>query len=286
MKFWAPLILIASVLSLLIVPFVVADGAEESPYYVEGYVAEGGGSGKVPMQNVAVTILDANGNTFEGITKADGSFRVTVVENTGLQIRFTTFGYSLISCPNTSTQRDTDFLLLNLATASYNTATRTYSVTSSIDGMQCAIMSATNGTVRGTVTYANGPVSEATVHFVPVGGGPVFNAGTDAKGNFEIICPTGAYNVSSSSIGFNDSESTTVNVTSNPSTINIVMTKSHLKEYFGLDPAHLLMFIGVCLGILLATIAWLLSRRMNGPNRVEIIDDSDFDDEEEIRRSG
>ncbi|MDR2846405.1 MAG: carboxypeptidase-like regulatory domain-containing protein [Candidatus Methanoplasma sp.] len=286
MRSWAPLVLVAVVLSLLVAPSAIVDGAEETPYHIEGYVAEGGGSGKIPMQDVSVTILDVNGNSFEGRTDAKGFFSVVVNENTGLQIRFTTFGYSLIACPNTSAQKDTDFLALNLTAELYNAATRTYTVTSSLDGMQCAIMAATNGTVRGTVTYTNGSISGATVHFDPVGGGSGFTAGTDARGNFEIVCPTGAYNITASSIGFDDSDSTTVNVTSNPSTINIVMTKSHVREYFGLDPAHLLMFTGVCLGILLATVAWLLSRRMNGPNRVEIIDDSDFDDEEEIRRSG
>jgi hypothetical protein len=286
MRFRAPLILAVVILSLLAVPLAVADtdGAEEpGPFYVEGYVAEGGGSGKIPLDNVFVVIMGPGSNTYEGTTDLEGYFKIKVNENTGLQIKFTKFGYSLIGCPNITPQQGSDFYALDLSTALYNATTKTYSITSPISGMQCAIMSTTEGVVRGTVSFPNGPVNGATIHLDPVGGDPGVSTVADSKGHFEITCPIGAYNIWASNTGFVDSDVTLINVTSNPSTINIVLTKSQVSEHLGLDMAHILMLIGVCLGIVFATVAWLLSRRMNGPNRVAIIDDNDFDDDEDLR---
>lgn len=285
MKRGVLLAVISVAVLMFAVPSVYADGdVAATNYYVEGYVAEAGGTGKVPVVGVTVSIADSQGNLFQSDTDSNGHFRVGISSNTGLSISFTAFGYMIISCPNTSTQQGSDFLTLTLSPSIYNSSTRTYTITSTIDEMQCAIMKTSDGIVRGTVTYDGGVVKNATVTVTPIEGGNSYSTNTDGSGRYEISCPTGLYTLKATCRGFEESEPISVNVTinPNPSPENIMMEQSSVKKYLGLDVAHILMLIGVIVGIMLAVAAWFMSKRMNGPNRLEIVDDS-TDEDDDIR---
>ncbi|MDR3205698.1 MAG: carboxypeptidase-like regulatory domain-containing protein [Candidatus Methanoplasma sp.] len=274
-----PLILVAAVL-FLSMPFEASDGADADQYNIEGHVGGWSGSGRVPIQGVSVTIRGIS--DFEGTTDADGFFSIAVTSNIGLQIRFYMHGYSVASCPNTEVQAGSEFLLLKLDTAAYNKTTKTYTVTSGIDGMQSALMAASEGLIRGTVSYDGGVVSGATVHLVSVEGGSSYSANTGRDGVYEIECPIGPYSLRVTSAGFDDSANFNVTVDTTTTTRSVTLTKSEIETHFGLDSAHIFMLIGVILGVILAVSAWLISRGKNDDG-VEIIDDSAIDGDEDLR---
>ncbi|MDR3075283.1 MAG: carboxypeptidase-like regulatory domain-containing protein [Candidatus Methanoplasma sp.] len=275
------LAIIAVALLTLVLPIGQADADVAAPNYaVEGYVAEGGGTGKIPMEGVTVHIMDSQGTVFEDRTNDRGLFRIEVSSNTNLSISFTAFGYTVISCPNTSSQQGSEYLILNLSTAAYNSTTRTYTITSAVSEMQCAIMTASNGVVGGVVYHGGETVKNATVTMTPIDGEGVYRTNTDDRGYYEIKCPTGEYTLTASGKGFEESNAIIVKVTSSPLTANVTIEKNEIKKYLGLDLAHILMLIGVIVGILLAAVAWFLSKRMNGPNRLEIFEDNAEEDEE------
>jgi len=273
-------LLVSFAITLLILVMLPApsDADTTANYYIEGYVAD---TSKKPMEGVTVSVADGQDPAPSCDTDAEGFFSVGVAVNTGLTISFTVYGYSVITCPNTSIQPGTGSLVLNLSKAAYNATTHTYTITGSVADMQCVIMATSNGTVNGQVTFGANPVRSATVTLSPiepVPGGRDYSAGTKDNGDYEITCPTGTYTLTVSSQGFDQSDPIEVKVTDSPSTVNVTMVKSELKKYLGLDVAHLLMLVGVIVGMLFAVAAWFLSRRMNRPHGLEIIDDSAEED--------
>jgi len=264
-------------LLVLTVSFASADAEEAAApnYYIEGYVAD---TGRLPMEGVTVSVMDKDGTTFQNETGADGFFSVGATANTGLMISFAAFGHTAITCPNASFQQGSDYFILNLSKATYNSVTRTYTITGPVDDMQCAIMVASEGAVRGQISYGSSGVKNASVTLAPLYGEGIYTANTDDRGNYEIKCPTGTYTLRAGGQGFDRSDIYTVNVTGTPTTVNVVFEKSELKKYLGLDAAHILMLMGVMVSIMLAAAAWFLSKRMSGPHGLEIIDDSAEDD--------
>ncbi|MCL1810762.1 MAG: carboxypeptidase-like regulatory domain-containing protein [Methanomassiliicoccaceae archaeon] len=280
------LLLVSFVVSLLVltVSFTSADAEDPvslSNYYVEGFVAD---TGRVPMEGVTVSVMDRNGTVFHGETNGSGFFSVGIATNSGLMISFTTFGYSMVTCPNTTFPPGSEYMSINLSGVKYNSATRTYTLTGTIEDMQCAIMKTSDGTVRGQVTFGTTPVKNATVTLVPVNGEGTYSSHTGDSGHYEIVCPTGTYTLTAGSQGFNQSDAFQVNVTGSPSTVNVTLVKSELKKHLGLDMAHVLMLVGAIVGILLAVAAWFIGRRMNGSNSLEIIDDSVPEEDDDVRR--
>ena len=279
------LLISAAVMLLFLVMLPAFSSADTtsttSNYYIEGYVAD---TGRMPMEGVTVSVTDSNGISTQSNTDANGFFSVGVASVTGLSISFTVYGYSVITCPNTSIPQGSDSLSLILSKAAYNSQTRTYTITGSVADMQCAIMGASQGTVKGQVTYGTTAINGATVTLSPadnVPDGTNYSANTDSGGNYSISCPTGTYTLTASGQGFDPSNAVTVKVTSSsPSTVNVTLEKSVLKKYAGLDAAHLLMLIGVAVGIILAAAAWFMSRRLNGPHGLEIIVDDEEEDDD------
>ena len=260
------------------------DGAEGDPaqYHIEGYVLEGGGN--LPKSDVTVTLKDSLGNTNISITNQSGFFSLPAQTNTNLQIMFETHGYSLSSCPCTTVLPGTEFLGLDLSKASYNSITRTYMITSDAAGLQCVIMSATTGRIMGTISYSDGTINGATVTLSPLTGDSVYTATTDSKGFFMISCPIGSYTLVVNRTGFETSIPLAVEISRNDNIQSVTLVKSDVNEYMGLDVAHILMLIAVCLGLSLAALAWILSNRMNRPDRPGIIDDSiDEEEDDDIR---
>jgi len=257
----------------------LSSGAGEPKYYVEGYVAEITDAGGIPMEGVIVSI-DIGEDSFKAETKANGSFKVGVdaATTSGLMISFSVFGYRVVSCPNMSFKQGESSHPLDLTKATYTSANSTYTITGSIGDMQCAIMIASKGEVVGTVSSGTTPIRNATVVLSPITGGVNYTAHTNDKGYYELSCPIGAYTMSASSQGFKESEPVPVNVTVSPSTADVTLEKSELKKHLGMDMAHILMLIGVIVGIMLAVAAWFLSRRMNMAHHLEIIDDSSAED--------
>jgi len=284
-------LLLALIALALLVPLValaapLSDGAGEpvtSPNYrYEGYVVD---TAKKPMGGVTVTIAENRlGGIFEkGVTNEDGLFSIVLASSMNLKITFEIRGYRIISCPNTVLQPD-GTLTLNLSTAQYNSAARIYTLTTDKDGMQPAIMSATFGTISGIVSYEKGAIKDMIVSIkVPGADNNYREARTNDSGFYEIKdCPIGSYLITAGGQGFNQSEYEEVNITSSGLTKNITLIKSDLPKYLGSDLAHILMLVGVIVGMFLAAAAWFLSKRMNEPHHIEVFDDT-VEEEGEIK---
>lgn len=253
------------------VPIVISEdstAATEPTFFIEGYVIDSN-TGNTPMQGVKVTVRDSAGNITDSETDSTGKFSVGVYTNTDLLISFTAYGYVITSCPNISKSSYPDYFILNLKTANYNYPT--YTITSSTDGMQCAVMGlAVDSQVEGAVQYSGGYVKNAVITLTHEDG-DVYTANTEETGNYKIICPPGYYEITASRQGFEDSEPVQITVPS--SFFVITLEESPVGTKTGLDSIHILMLIGVIVGILLAISAWHLSQREDP----KLVNDSEED---------
>jgi len=280
------LIPIIAVVLLSLTLFIPASDAADPPsstYTIKGWVGEMGGSEIIPKKGVEVEILEPNGNNPKMVTGEDGIFSLSTITDTNLQIKFTVeYGYVLAFCPNVKKQVGNDYLLLDLSGSRYFSATRTYEITSDFSGYQCAVVKSSEGTISGNISYSGGGIKNATVTLNPLNGSPQRSAVTDSNGNYTIECPVGRYELTVHCQGFEPSESVEVLIPG--ATGNFILQKSHVREYMGLDLAHIFMLLGVCLGVALAFVAWTVSRRRNDPSGLEIIDDSSEENvEDDVR---
>jgi len=289
-----PILILAAVSLMLMISFVSvleskeATSAAAANYSIRGYVADVYWN---PMEGVTVSIMDSQGNVYSSDTDADGFFSVSVSSNFGLSISFSTFGYTIVTCPNTlpPTSEDSNYRPIDLSKAAYTASTGTYALTGPISSEQGAIMNVSLGTVNGHITSNSNSVKNCNVTLAPatnaataVLGNNALTATTNDQGYYEITGPVGNYTLVVSGQGFKTSDPVPVTISSEPSTVDAAVEEKNMSEkYFGMDTAHLLMLIGVIVGIILAVTAWFLSRRVNDPHGLEIIDDS-VDENEDV----
>lgn len=285
------LLMLAVVLAVAVtaLPVGVASGATDegsSNYFVEGYVVKGDFSGNIPMPNVNVTIIENGTIRNSTVTNEDGYFLIGIMSNTKLQISFTAPEFTVRSCPATERVPGSDILNLDLSKVSYDSATKTYSITSDGSGMQCAVMVNSTGNVRGTVSYSEGgasglkPIANARITLISVNDEDLqYSTTSDSNGQFSITCPVGTYYRTVTCNGFIGSGTEVTTVTTSSLSIPITLVKDDVNKYAGLDTAHVLMVVAVLIGILLVTTAWLLSRKMRNKSAgTDIVDDDPEDD--------
>jgi len=286
--------LFAVSLLLMAIPMSMTDASISTTtnYYIEGYVVEANASENIPLEGVTVTITYSDGTSSSDDTDSNGFFSVSVTTTIGLTISFTAYGLTLRSCPHTTPIEDSDNYTLDLTIDNYNygthkdynSSTHTYTITGTADSTQPALMRSTTASLNGKITYNNElAVIGAKVKIVSISTNEPYTGTTDESGQFRIECPTGWYAVTVYCNGFEDSVTVTVNVTNDSTSILIPMHKSAVSQYFGFDLAHLLMLIGVCLGLILAAIAWLISRRMKNNPKSTVVMDEDPSDESKIK---
>ena len=279
--------LFAVSLLLMAIPMSITDASisNTTDYHIEGYVVEANASENIPLEGVTVTIMYSDGTSSSDDTDSNGFFSITVTATTGLTISFISYGLTLRSCPNiTAIENNDGEYTLDLTGAKYDSSTHTYTITGTADSMQAALMLSTTASLNGKITYNNGlAVIGAKVKIVSISTNEPYTGTTDENGQFSITCPTGSYTVTAYCNGFNDSNTVVVNVTNDSTSVLIPMYKSTVSEYFGFDLAHMLMLIGICLGLILATTAWLISRRMKNNPKSTVVMDDDSSDESEIK---
>ncbi len=258
---------VAVFLMVSALPFAAADTSEGAEiYYIEGYVVTHNPEGNAPLKDVRVDIL--NGSVITTATTGEtGLFSVQAGSKTDLLIQFTLPGYSLVSCPNVSKKIGSEYYSLDLKNATFDGVNR-YMITSDITGLQCAVMGLSKATVTGTVIYDSGFVSGANVLLVSMNNHK-FETVTDSKGNYHIECPTGDYDLTVNCHGFHNSDTFVVKVTDNMSPVNVVLEKTPVKTFFGLDAVHLLMLLGVIFGLTVTAMVVVLSRH---PDASKLLD--------------
>lgn len=264
----------AMFLVMAAVPFAVSDTSDGAEiYYIEGYVVTHNPEGNSPLKDVRVDLL--NGSTItSGTTDDSGKFSVQVDSNVNLMILFTYSGYSLVSCPNVTKKVGSEYYSLDLKNATFDGFNR-YTITSEPLGLQCAVMGLSKATVVGTVGFNNGVVYGAQVLLVSINNHKYY-ATTDDKGYFRIDCPTGNYDLSVSCHGFRDSETMIVKVSDNMAPVNIILDKTAVKTFLGLDSVHLLMILGVIFGLTVTTMVVVISRH---PDASDLLDTKVGDDD-------
>jgi len=254
--------------------------AAATPYYVSGYIVTANPDGNEPLEGVTVTIID--NIAYSATTDSDGYFIIDIANNTNLIIQFVMPGYSLRSCPAVYAISGSDYLSLNLSEAwLYDSATRTYQITSGPNGMQPAIMAESTASISGVISYPSGIVSGATVTLVSLDNGSIYKTVTDTNGRYKIECPTGKYDMTVESNGFNTGRSYNVEITSNGTIVNIPLVHKDIKTWFSLDLAHLLMLLGVVFGLIVTTTLFLKVNKDDKKSNIKIIDDSVPEDDED-----
>ncbi|MDD2626034.1 MAG: carboxypeptidase regulatory-like domain-containing protein [Candidatus Methanomethylophilus sp.] len=248
------------------------DPATETVYAVAGYVVEDQAAGNVPMAGVGVIVNDGV-NSLSAVTDSDGYFTVTVASTDKVTISFTYTGYTVRSCPHGTLNTATGTISLDLTgitpilTTADDVTTYTYLFTSEADGLQPVIMSGTDGIVVVTVTEESDnhvkTVSGASVSLVSATDGAVRYSGTtDSDGKFTFSgVQTGYYYLTSTCNGFYDSSSQTVTVATGSTYFSVSLTEIPVENYLGMSLGHLLMVIGIILGVVLILIVGSLCRR-------------------------
>lgn len=137
-------------------------------------------------------------------------------------------------------------------------------------------MSKITGTVMGVVKNTEYALKNATIR-IDSGSGNIYETKTDDAGRFTIECPFGEYLLTSECNGFLLYGPETVH-TSTTSTLTIVMEAYGGSFIPGLDNAHSMMVLGMCvlaLILVFATICYISSKKGIG----NIKADNDLDDE-------
>ncbi len=267
--------------ALIVLTANEAEAADTEIYQVAGYVVDDQAVGNTALAGVYVTVVDSLGPHY-ATTDAKGYFAIAVSGTAKLTITLSYSGYTVRSCPCGTTQSDGTILLdlsgiTPTAVTVEGVTTYTYTFTSAAGGLQPIIMSSTVGVVVVTVTDRNSTstsngISEAEVTLVSATDSAIRYSGiTDGSGRYTFSdVRTGYYYLSASSNGYESSSVMTVSVANGYTYLSTTMAQKPTDIYLGLSLGHLLMLIGVLLGVLLIMISWIMYRR--GPSHVDTSD--------------
>jgi len=279
-------VLIVLLAGAFAIPFVcsdISDSSGDDPRYrIEGHIAAPSGMGKTALGGVEVTIFESVGNNqSSGMTDSNGHFSVGVNSNVNLRISFTKEGYTIIACDNTTPIDGSTMFNLDLSKAEFSLVSSTYTITGPINSMNCAIMSQTIGSVSGKVSYSNNIVKEATI-ILTSNEGLRLSTTSNSDGSYRIDCPTGEYRLKVVCKGFQDYEydediTITAGYTANK---DVLLTRTPPNLIlFGMDYVHILMLIGIAIGMTMAFLVYVKSRRMANDDEVTIVDDEPYYEE-------
>ncbi len=281
MKTKALIIIMMLAMAFITTPMLITNSDGATTYTIEGYVVTANSEGNVPLEGVEVTVI-YNNVTYYDITDDTGMFIMEGIPAiTDLQIMFTLSGYTLRSCPNITSQEESDYYTLDLTNAT-NLGNNTYMITSEADGMQPAIMSQTSATLTGTVSYSGGYIEGATITLISADTSRKYETYTDSDGTYSITCPTGDYELTVSCNGFISSEKETVTVSENMDAIDITLAENNHDNFFGMDAVHMMLILGVLFGLILSFTMLAVSHRKI--KNFSIVDDthSEKDDDNDL----
>lgn len=276
MRYKVLLAAIILVFSILIIP-TLDDGSTygdegQTTYYIEGYIVSTEPEGNIPLAGVEVSLIYNNitSTIVTDTTDSNGKFSIPIQYNTDLQIKFTLSGYTLRSCPNI-TEGTSEYYILDLTNVT--PIDNAYTITSTADGLQPAIMSQSSATVKGTISYSGGYVQGATITMVSTDRSIEYETKTNSKGVFTFEeCESGTYKITITCGGFETYGPELITLSEGITEYNATLVSKENQQFFGMDLIHLMMFFGVLFGILISLIVFILVHRRK--NMITIVDDT------------
>lgn len=276
MRYKVLLAAIILVFSILIIP-TLDDGSTygdegQTTYYIEGYIVSTEPEGNIPLAGVEVSLIYNNitSTIVTDTTDSNGKFSIPIQYNTDLQIKFTLSGYTLRSCPNI-TEGTSEYYILDLTNVT--PIDNAYTITSTADGLQPAIMSQSSATVKGTISYSGGYVQGATITMVSTDGSIEYETKTNSKGVFTFEeCESGTYKITITCGGFETYGPELITLSEGITEYNATLVSKENQQFFGMDLIHLMMFFGVLFGILISLIVFILVHRRK--NMITVVDDT------------
>ncbi len=276
MRYKVLLAAIILVFSILIIP-TLDDGSTygdegQTTYYIEGYIVSTEPEGNIPLAGVEVSLIYNNitSTIVTDTTDSNGKFSIPIQYNTDLQIKFTLSGYTLRSCPNIK-EGTSEYYILDLTNVT--PIDNAYTITSTADGLQPAIMSQSSATVKGTISYSGGYVQGATITMVSTDGSIEYETKTNSKGVFTFEeCESGTYKITITCGGFETYGPELITLSEGITEYNATLVSKENQQFFGMDLIHLMMFFGVLFGILISLIVFILVHRRK--NMITVVDDT------------
>jgi len=283
-----PAVLLALLAVIAFPQAVDADGSEEESVTLYGYVADVSNEmGNIPLDGVAVRIVDARGNVIaECVTEEgmDGRFELTYrpAEDT-FGMTFTKEGYTVRTWPEgVFTKVQSDLFGFDYSWIIPDEDGK-YRLTSDIEGGSFIGMGLTEGHIFGYVTSESGKGLSGAKVRITSSDGQAFSTTAGDGGYFDIQAYHGTYVMEVSCKGFQNSEAMEVS-TSDPM-ISVVLKEKDHTLFFGMDVPHTLEVIGVIIALLvLLIVAVSISRSRRGKSLLNIVNDLDQQDEEDDYR--
>lgn len=274
-----PMLVMIFAVSGLLVSAVPADGsdaaASDEEVYVSGLICEIGQTGPTPAKDVSVT-LTYNGNTFSGKTGSDGTFKIAICKSTELDTSkkvyfdFTLRGFSVFTLPDTMTALEPNSGSAETTTADaiidlekITPVDGIYSATS--DTQHCILIGDTYVPATFTVTNASTGVAvrNADVTLTNIDTGTTSRGTSDYDGvcKFSSGILIGSYDLVIKCDGYTTYKDTIEIKKQAAFTMSCEMNQKEPATYLGLTLYHLLMIIGVTVGLCLVVISYVLCKR-------------------------
>ncbi len=275
-RFLPMLVMLFAVSGLLFttLPSDSSDAAGDGKTYVSGLICEIGQSGPTPAKNIPVALI-YDGTTFTGKTGSDGYFKIkindgsTVDTSKKVYFDFSLSGYSIFTLPDTMTTLDPNSnpsseTITAVATIDLTTITPVdgvYCATS--DAQHCILIGDTYVPVTFTVTNASTGVAVRNADVTLKCGNMTYRGTTDYEGvcTFSTGILIGTYEVTIKCDGYVTFEEVVQINKSATFKTDFEMTQKEPITYLGMTLYHLLMILGVTIGLCLVVISYVLCRR-------------------------
>lgn len=266
-------------LILSAIPADNSDGAEssENGTYVKGLICEIGSSGPTPAADIPVT-LTYDEESFEGKTDEEGYFNIKISDNLlidttkKVEFSFELSGYSVFALPDTMTSLEqldsngganaTPVAEIDLSKCTKKASTGKVTYTATDDAQHCILLGDTYVTVSFTVTdNATGTAIRNAEITLKNAGNTYFG-----KTNYDGVCTIssrvliGTYELTIKCDGYVLYEGTVV-ITKSVSKLSVGMDQKEPTMYLGMTLYHLMMVIGVTVGLCLVVISYVLCTR-------------------------
>lgn len=251
-----------------------SDAAGDGKTYVSGLICEIGQSGPTPAKNIPVTLV-YDDQTFTGKTGSDGFFKIKISDSSSVDTSqkvyfdFTLDGYSIFTLPDTmvtlepnsndSIETVTAVATIDLTKCSL--ADGVYCATS--DSQHCILIGDTYVPVTFTVTNASTGVAVRNADVTLKCGDKTYRATTNYEGvcTFSTGVLIGTYGITIKCDGYVTFEDTIQINKSAAFKTDFEMTQKEPITYLGMTLYHLLMVLGVTVGLCLVVISYVLCKR-------------------------
>jgi len=253
------------VFSAMAVTLVASDDSSAAdPYIVEGYIGTVGESGLIPHE-ATVTIYSADGMKKWSATTNEktGKFSITtelsstdVVDELRFDCISDTNGYTVFGMQPWMKNGADGLIYLDMSSVPHTG--KTYTVCSDI--VHSIVMSNTLMNVTIIVSGSKDTLRNAEVALLQ-NNEKKFSGKSDDEGNCKFTdVVIGSYELEITCNGYKDYDESIV-VSKETTQFNVEMNEKKVETYYGLTTYHILMIVGVVIGLMLVAVSYALCFR-------------------------